>query len=37
LVFTSFRRNGDDGLHLAWSRDGYTWTPLKNDKPLLHS
>ena len=35
LLFTSFRGNGEDGLHLAWSKDGYTWTPLKNDKPLL--
>ena len=22
-LFTSFRGNGEDGLHLAWSRDGY--------------
>ena len=36
LIFTSFRGNGDDGLHLAWSEDGYTWTPLRDDKPLLH-
>lgn len=35
LVFTSFRGNGEDGLHLAWSKDGYTWTPLQKDKPLL--
>jgi len=35
LLFTSFRGNGEDGLHLAWSKDGYTWKPLKNDKPLL--
>jgi len=28
-VFTSFRGNGEDGLHLAWSRDGYRWTDLK--------
>lgn len=35
LLFTSFRRNGEDGLHVAWSKDGYAWTPLKNDKPLL--
>jgi len=25
LVFTSFRGRGDPGLHLATSRDGYTW------------
>lgn len=35
LVFTSFRRNGEDGLHLAWSKDGYVWTPLKDDRPFL--
>ncbi len=35
LLFTSFRGNGEDGLHVAWSKDGYTWTPLRDDKPLL--
>ena len=35
LIFSSFRGNGEDGLHLAWSQDGYTWTPLRKDKPLL--
>jgi beta-xylosidase len=35
LLFSSFRGNGEGGLHLAWSKDGYTWTPLKADKPLL--
>ena len=34
-LFTSFRGNGEDGLHLAWSRDGYKWTALVGDKPLL--
>ena len=24
-----------DGLHLAWSRDGYNWTPLANNASLL--
>jgi len=28
-VFTSFRGNGEDGLHLAVSDDGYRWTDLK--------
>jgi hypothetical protein len=37
LVFTSFRKNGEDGLHLLHSRDGYTWTALKNDRPFLTS
>jgi sucrose-6-phosphate hydrolase SacC (GH32 family) len=37
LLFTSFRDNGQDGLHLATSKDGYTWTALNNDKPYLKS
>jgi hypothetical protein len=28
-LFTSFRGNGEDGLHLALSTNGYTWTALK--------
>ncbi|OQB87175.1 MAG: Glycosyl hydrolases family 43 [Planctomycetes bacterium ADurb.Bin126] len=35
FVFTSFRGNGEDGLHLAWSEDGYTWRPLKGDRSFL--
>jgi len=27
-LFTSFRGNGEDGLHLAYSYDGYRWTDL---------
>ena len=27
-LFTSFRGNGQDGLHLAYSADGYKWTDL---------
>lgn len=34
-VFTSFRGNGEDGLHLAYSRDGMQWTALKGGKPFL--
>lgn len=34
LIFTSFRGNGD-GLHLASSRDGYTWTALNGDRPIF--
>ncbi|MCH2130674.1 MAG: glycoside hydrolase family 43 protein [Pirellulaceae bacterium] len=34
-IFTSFRGNGEDGLHLAFSRDGLHWTALKNDKSFL--
>lgn len=35
LVFTYFRNNGEDGLHLASSEDGLVWTPLHGDKPIL--
>ena len=34
-LFSSFRGNGEDGLHLAYSRDGLQWTALKDDKPFL--
>lgn len=35
LLFTYFKGNGEDGLHLAYSRDGLTFTTLNNDKSLL--
>jgi hypothetical protein len=35
LVFCYFKNNGQDGLHLASSRDGYTWTALKHDSTFL--
>ncbi|WP_426059806.1 glycoside hydrolase family 43 protein [Hymenobacter sp. B1770] len=35
LVFCYFKGNGQDGLHLASSRDGYTWTALKRDSTFL--
>lgn len=35
LLFASFRDNGQDGLHLAYSKDGYKWTALKNDSPFI--
>jgi hypothetical protein len=35
LVFSFFRKNGEDGLYLAWSEDGLTWTALNDDRPLL--
>ncbi len=28
LLFAYFTRNGQDGIHLAWSEDGYTWEKL---------
>jgi len=34
-LFSYFKNNGQDGLHLAYSYDGYTWTALKNDKSFL--
>ena len=34
-LFCSFRENGADGLHLAWSVDGLRWTALKGDKSFL--
>jgi Arabinosidase BT_3657-like, N-terminal len=33
-LFSYFKNNGD-GLHLAYSHDGYTWLPLKNDSSFL--
>jgi beta-xylosidase len=35
LVFCYFKGNGQDGLHMASSRDGYTWTALKRDSTFL--
>lgn len=34
-LFTYFTKNGEDGLHLAWSRDGLNWKPLKEGKPFF--
>ena len=34
-LFTYFKGNGEDGLHLAYSRDGYNFTTLNNDKSFL--
>jgi hypothetical protein len=35
LVFCYFKNNGQDGLHLAYSKDGYVWKALKNDSSFL--
>jgi beta-xylosidase len=35
FLFSSFRGNGEDGLHLAFSRDGYHWTALNHDPSFL--
>jgi hypothetical protein len=34
-LFTSFCGNGEDGLHLALSTNGYHWTDLKSDGSFL--
>jgi len=34
-LFTYFTKNGDDGLHLAWSADGYAWERLNDGKSYL--
>ncbi|KAF2511403.1 alpha/beta hydrolase fold domain-containing protein [Flavobacterium zhairuonense] len=34
-VFSYFKGNGEDGLHLAYSEGGYKWTALKNDTSFL--
>jgi sucrose-6-phosphate hydrolase SacC (GH32 family) len=35
LVFSFFRKNGEDGLYLAASEDGLNWKALNGDRPLL--
>ena len=34
-LFSYFVGNGEDGLHLAYSTDGYQWKALKEGKSLL--
>lgn len=34
-VFAYFKDNGTDGLHLAYSDDGYKWNTLKKDQSFL--
>jgi len=34
-LFTYFVQNGQDGLHLAWSRNGYTWEALNGGGSYL--
>ncbi|WP_281337420.1 prolyl oligopeptidase family serine peptidase [Flavobacterium eburneipallidum] len=34
-VFTYFKGNGEDGLHMAYSEDGYKWETLKKDASFL--
>ncbi len=35
LLFSYFKKNGEDGLHLAYSNDGFKWYALNNDKSFL--
>lgn len=35
FLFTSFRGNGEDGLHLALSTNGYRWQALGGDRSFL--
>ncbi len=35
FMFSYFKNNGKDGLHLAFSFDGLKWASLKNDQPFL--
>ena len=35
FIFSYFNNNGKDGLHLAYSNDGFNWTALNNDRSLL--
>lgn len=34
-MFAYFKNNGQDGLHLAYSNDGFTWNALKQDSSFL--
>ena len=34
-LFTYFTKNGEDGMHLAASADGYTWSRLNDGKSYL--
>ena len=35
FLFSYFKGNGEDGLHLAYSTDGYNFTALNNDRSFL--
>ena len=35
FLFAYFKNNGEDGLHLAFSEDGYKYTALKSDSSFL--
>lgn len=35
FLFTYFKNNGEDGLHIAYSQDGLEWNSLNNDQSIL--
>jgi hypothetical protein len=35
FLFTSFRGNGETGVYFALSEDGYRWTPVRRDQPVV--
>jgi len=35
FLFTYFNGNGEDGLHLAWSEDGFKWQPIQDGRSFL--
>lgn len=35
FIFSYFKNNGKDGLHLAYSNNGLNWIALKNDQSFL--
>jgi sucrose-6-phosphate hydrolase SacC (GH32 family) len=34
-VFGYFLKNGETGLHMAWSEDGLNWQPVKKGRPMV--
>ena len=35
FLFSYFTRNGEDGVHLAWSRNGISWSPLNGGRSVI--
>ena len=35
FLFSYFTRNGEDGVHLAYSRDGINWSPLNGGRSVI--
>ena len=31
-----YHKDADHSLHMALSRDGYSWTALNNDRPIVN-